>query len=97
MLPAVFRVGLQPGAVLDYSVGVATADASALKAFDYVIVGDARTETGIVAPYDEENTFSICKVERVEDRDFASFWRDHANTDRLTGLDVERQAFAVPA
>ncbi len=70
---------------------------AALKAFDYVIVGDARTEAGIVAPYDEENTFSICKVERVEDRDFASFWRDHANTDRFTGLDVKRQASAGPA
>lgn len=94
VLPAVFRVGLQPGAVLDFSASLATPAASALKAFDYVIVGDARTKTGIVAPYDEENTTSICKVERVEDRDFASFWRDHANTDQFTGLNVERQAFA---
>ncbi|MDT0507168.1 hypothetical protein [Novosphingobium sp. MMS21-SN21R] len=97
VLPAVFRVGLQPGAVLEFSSGVATPASAALRSFDYVIVGDAWTEAGIVAPYDEESTTSICKVQRVEDRGFAGFWRDHANTDRFTGLDVERQAFAGPA
>jgi hypothetical protein len=97
VLPAVFRVGLQPGAVLNFSGNVAATPTTSLKGFDYVIVGDARTKTGIVAPYDEENTTSICKIERMEDGDFLTFWRDNANTDLFGGAIVEHQAFAGPA
>jgi len=97
VLPAVFRVGLQPGAVLTFSGDLAATPTTSLKGFDYVIVGDARTKTGIVAPYDEENTTSICIIERVEDGDFFTFWRDNANTELFSGRVVERQEFGGPA
>lgn len=97
VLPAVFRVGLEPGAALNFSGDIAKPPTTSLKHFDYVVVGDARTQTGIVAPYDEENTSSICKVERVDDGDLVSFWRDNANSDLFSRMIVDRQVFAGPA
>ncbi|MBY9061341.1 hypothetical protein K7957_00140 [Sphingomonas yunnanensis] len=94
VLPAVFRIGLQPGCALDFLSETATPPFTYLQRFDYVIVGDARTRTGIVAPYDEENTTSICKVEFVEHDDVVSFWRANADTDRFSGRDFDPQVFA---
>ena len=96
VLPAVFRVGLKPGFALDFVGDVATPAPDMLQRFDYVIVGDARTPTGIVAPYDEEDTHAMCKVERVDAGDIISFWRDNSDSDLFSGLVVERQVFAGP-
>jgi hypothetical protein len=93
VLPAVFRIGLQPGCALDFASETAAPPFSSLQRFDYVIVGDARSKTGIVAPYDEENTTSICKVEFVDHDDVVSFWKANADTDRFSGKDVGRQVF----
>lgn len=97
VLPAVFRVGLEPGMVLNFSHDTAAPATASLKGFGYVIVGDAGTRTGIVAPYDEENTISICKIERLEDVSILTFWRDNANTDLFSDVVVELQAFTGSA
>lgn len=97
VLPAVFRVGIKPGSVLDFVGEVATPAPDTLQRFDYVIVGDARNPAGIVAPYDEEDTRAVCKVERVDRGDVVSFWRDNGNSDLFSGLIVDRQIFAGPA
>lgn len=94
-LPAVFRVGLVPGSVLPFASESAMADVGALKRFDYAIVGDASAHLGITAPYNEEDTASICKIERTGNEDFLGFWKKHANTDLFSGKDTDKQTFEI--
>ncbi len=94
-LPAVFRVGLLPGAVLPFTADFATIEAGELKRFDYVIVGDASDALGITAPFNEEDTTSICKIERTGSDDFLAFWKQNANTDLFSDKKIEIQGFKI--
>jgi len=38
-------------------------DSPHLKLFDYVVIGDATSLEGLKAPYDEENTSQIFKID----------------------------------
>ena len=92
--PAIFRVGLEPGTVLPFDGGTVNATAATLKRFDYVILGYATTPEGLVAPYDEEDTRELFKIERCEEEgDLFAFWRRHANTDQYSGRRIEGQTF----
>jgi len=67
---------------------------SALKTFDYVVVGDCSTLVGLTAAYDEEDTTHIMKLERVpQGRTLLDFWFEYANQDLYSGKQVELQAF----
>jgi hypothetical protein len=97
--PAIFRVGLEPNTVLPFAAGTVDPARICLKRFDYAILGYATTRAGLVAPYDEEDTRELFKIERcTEDGDLFSFWRRCPNLDHYTGRMVERQQFdASPA
>lgn len=56
--PWIFRVGLVPEGKYGFSDEEAHLDQTDLRGFEYVILGDCRTEDGLLAPYDEENTDS---------------------------------------
>lgn len=65
-----------------------------LKTFDYVVVGDCTKLTGLIAPYDEEDTTHIMKVERVpEGQTMLDFWFANSNRDLYTDKHVELQEF----
>lgn len=92
--PEIFRVGLSPGHALTLSGDHVTPLATDIKRFDYVVLGDADTRTGLRAPYDEEQTSAIFKIERMEPgSDLFTLWRRHANTDRFSGYAVETATF----
>ena len=64
------------------------------KQFDYVIVGDATTVAGLAAPYNEEETSHIWKIERAPDQStMLDFWMEHGNTDHFSGKTPEMQQF----
>jgi len=88
--PAIARVGLEPGRVIRFDGAQLCASADDLKRFDYVILGEADTREGLVAPYDEENTTSTFLIERCLDETFFDFWLRHQNSDQVTGKFVER-------
>jgi hypothetical protein len=77
--PWIFRVGLHPGAVLDFAHGAATPDPSALRRFQYAVIGDCTTIGGLMAPFDEEDTTHTFIVEDLSGTDVFEFWRNHAN------------------
>lgn len=91
--PRIFRVGLLPGTVLPFDGDRLNPINDELKRFDYAVLGDADTPAGLIAPYDEEHTQEIFKIERSESQDLFEFWRQHANTDVFTGRPVEMQRF----
>ena len=59
-----------------------------------IVLGDADTRVGLLAPYDEENTPAIFKIERMNGADdLFTLWKRHPNSDRFNGYAVERGAF----
>jgi len=87
--PAIYRVGLQPGATLRFDDNVVVLDPGVLKRFDYAVVGDATQPDGILAPYEEEATNNIWKVDASLDVDLLTFWRTRPNQDHFTDGVVE--------
>ena len=94
--PEILRVGLIPGALLPIAGDRALPVVGDLKAFRYVVLGDADTAEGLTAPYDEENTRELFLVERCEAESIFDFWRRNANTDLHDGRDFERMTFQTP-
>ena len=78
--PWISRIGLQPGHVLDFAAGAATPDPSALRHFEYAVIGDCTTVEGLEAPFDEENTTNTFVVQDLAGSDVFTFWRSNANT-----------------
>lgn len=95
--PAIYRVGLEPGATLKFADGAVRPDVAGLKRFAYAVVGDATRPDGILAPFEEETTGDIVKVEPCEDVDILTFWRTRRNEDHFSGKAVEIQALRPAA
>jgi hypothetical protein len=87
----IFRIGIAPKTVLPLTQGTIDLSEATLKQFDYVLLGYATTKDGLLAPYDEENTRELFKVERCEDP--FEFWKAHPNRELYTAKHVELQAF----
>lgn len=90
--PAIARIGLEPGREIpiegeDLAVGRAH-----LKRFDYLVIGDATDPQSIVAPFHEEDTTEIFKIETAP-LDPLSFWKQRRNTEQFLGKQVELQEF----
>lgn len=91
--PFVQRIGMPANAVLPFSNDEISATNS-LKRFDYVVIGDARIVSGLAAPFDEEDTRHLLKLERAgSSSNLFRFWYEHANTDLFTTKPVELQEF----
>lgn len=90
----IYRVGIEPSTVLKFDSQKILANDAEIKHFEYAVIGDARTLDGIAAPYDEENTSHILKVERTPaSMTILDFWFAHSNQDHFTGKAVERLEF----
>ncbi len=92
----IHRVGVNPGTTLPFDNKGRIDRSSNLKGFDYIVVGDCSSLDGLAAPYDEENTTHVLKIERVNDgRSFVTFWFSNGNTDLFSGKNPEMQQFKV--
>jgi hypothetical protein len=92
--PAIFRIGLEPGSLLPIQEGAVQVVNTALKRFDYVVLGMATTKAGLIAPYDEEDTTELFKIERCgKESDIFKTWQRCANTDQYSSRNVEHQKF----
>jgi hypothetical protein len=92
--PFVQRVGISPGTTLQFPGPRISFDSGAVKHFDYVVIGDATTVEGLAAPYDEEDTTFVLKIERPHvDSNILDFWFEHGNQDIFGNKTVETQTF----
>jgi hypothetical protein len=78
--PWIHRIGLQPDSHLDFRDREATPYPAALKRFEYAVIGDCTTLSGLEAPFDEENTEHTFVVQDLGDVNLFDFWRHHSNT-----------------
>lgn len=64
------------------------------KKLDYAIVGDATLEDGLRAPFDEENTKEILKIEIIPgQKDIIMFWLNNQNSNQYDNKDIETAKF----
>lgn len=92
--PAIFRVGLLPGEVLSFVGNEAHAAERVIKRFGYVVIGDCTDPLSIMAPFNEEDTRLIFKIESGSSLDPLTFWCEHVNTDQFSMKVLESQQFA---
>jgi len=94
MNPFIYRVGLLPGEVLPFTAGIAKPRPGSLKRFEYVVIGDGREVEGLIAPFDEENTKNILKIQKAKSySNILEFWFEEGNQDLFSGKTVELQTF----
>lgn len=56
---------------------------------DYCVVGDATSIDGLRAPYDEENTKDILKIQDIDEGDdIIKFWMHNANSNQFNNKEV---------
>jgi hypothetical protein len=60
------------------------------KFINFLVVGDATTIQGLNAPYDEESTPDVWRIDRMkDDEEFIAYWRDHGNTQIFDSIEIE--------
>lgn len=92
--PFIHRIGMDPTSTLAFSNKEVPGNNPAIKRFEYVVVGDATTIAGLAAPFDEEDTTHIFKIERVpEGSNMLRYWFEHGNKDLYSGKTTEVQRF----
>jgi hypothetical protein len=90
----IHRVGADPGGLIQLGPAGEIRSQPGLRTFDYVVVGDCSNVNGLAAPYDEEDTTHILKLERLPaERTVHEFWFENANSDLFSGKVVELQEF----
>lgn len=88
------RVGLPPERKLPITGSEIRSGGFSQKQFDYLIVGDATTVAGLAAPYNEEETSHIWKIERTPERStMLDFWMEQGNIDHFSGKTPEMRQF----
>lgn len=86
----IYRIGAEKGTILQIKNGQIERTSN-IRLLQYIIVGDARSSSDIVAPFNEEETESIYKIEEFPDNNdnLLKFWFNNANTDLYTRKDIE--------
>jgi hypothetical protein len=58
-----------------------------------VVLGDADTPEGLIAPFDEEDTKALLHIEESRLGTFFDFWYAHANSDQVSARAPELLQF----
>ena len=90
VLPKVFRVGVEPGQTLPFKGTALSVKPEECKHFGYAIVGDADTPEGLVAPYHEEETLHLAKVDAIPvGAEIIGRWHEQQNSHLFQDISVE--------
>lgn len=84
----IHRVGVDKGTTIGIEGNVLKPNTP--KDFDYCVIGDASTLSGLQAPLDEDSPEHIFKIEKMTgDQEIMSFWVDNQNSDQYLDKHVE--------
>ena len=92
--PFIFRVGLEINSFLPIVDEVITWTKDTIIS-DHIVLGDSTTELGLIAPFDEEHTTHLFKIEPFLDNstNILKFWFDNMNQDLYTNKNINRAEF----
>lgn len=92
--PFTHRIGVEPETNISIQKKTNTLTPVSPKSLTYVVLGDATTRAGLRAPYDEEHTDEILKIDNLLcDTEFIRYWRKNANSDLYGKKEVELAKF----
>lgn len=90
--PFIHRIGVEPGSLIPINGNTLVPQRP--KNLDYVVLGDATTIEGLRAPYDEEETREIWKIDRLAgDNEIIRYWSNNRNSDLYSSRAVEVAEF----
>lgn len=92
--PFIYRVGIIPSSFLPFNNKIISR-AENVFITDHIILGDSTTKLGLLAPYDEEFTTHIFKIEPFNNSEtnILDFWFDNTNTDLYTNKKITSPNF----
>jgi len=90
--PFTHRVGLKPDTVL--KITDEQVEATDIRQLGYIVIGDATTREGLVAPFDEEETEQILKIEEQScSKNNLEFWMERSNKNHFGKISTETIEF----
>lgn len=87
--PYIHRLKLVANSSLPFDADYRIENVPPIVTSQYLIVGDARVKSGLAAPFEEEETKYIFKIEDCGNQSLQDFWFNNANKDLFTGKSVE--------
>lgn len=86
--PYIHRLKLDAGSVLGFDDNHFIENIPPIVHSDYSIIGNAGTKEGLAAPFEEEETTFVYKIEDCGNQTIHDFWFAHANQDLFTGISI---------
>lgn len=94
--PFIQRIGQFKGQTIKFENLEIKSRKDTFKKDDYVILGDATTLDGLAAPYDEEKTKHIFRIEKLSNiTTLLDFWFDNSNMDHFSNKSMNLQQFEI--
>jgi hypothetical protein len=88
--PFIYRLCLDPGTNWKFDDTNMRGDYSNIRHFDYIVIGRADRITGLGAPFDEEDTTFIAKIQKTEPYDnMIEFWFAEANRELFAHIQTD--------
>ena len=92
--PYIHRIKLQPNSLLTFDKDYFIENVHPIVNSDYSIIGDARIKEGLAAPFEEDETKFVYKIENCGAETIHDFWFSHENKDlysnkKITSLEVK--------
>ncbi len=79
--PYIHRIKVAPNSILTFDANNIIANRPPVVHSEYSIIGNAESKLGLAAPFEEEETKFIFKIEDCGNQSMPNFWFSHANTD----------------
>lgn len=79
--PYIHRIKMIPENKLIFNEDKIIQNNDAIVNSNYAIVGDATIISGLAAPFEEEETKMVFKIENCKEKSFLDFWFDNSNQD----------------
>jgi len=88
----IYRVGLRINNSLKYDKTNYSSCKTPIQ--EYIVAGDCTTFKGLMAPFDEENTSEIFKIEPLSDSiNILDFWFENSNQDLYSNKEIQKYEF----
>lgn len=87
--PYIHRVKTQPKSIITFNGEYTIERKNPIVHSDYAIIGDAQYKDGLAAPFEEEDTSFIFKIEDCGDQTIHDYWFANANQDLFTSKRID--------
>ena len=92
-MPFIYRIGIKPNSTIALDRMIINKQKD-MKTFAYQVVGLATEIKGLAAPFDEEDTEYLFKIEPLDrNLNILKFWFEHTNSDQFSNKSIKMQEF----